>query len=134
MVSNGVSTNNAALNVETSVQRGSREARNTDHARRCEEVKNAAREVPNNEWGNPWHFLRNLEEEFFCIGNQQEIEHAPSANLVVATHKLDRLPQTSEIAKVRALLQAVHVNQPRNGRALSHRTASVQSLHRSAGQ
>ena len=65
------------------------------------------------------------------VGNQ-EVEQTPGANLTVANHELDRLPQTPEVLKVRALLKAaqVQVNQLRNEQASSHSMASAHPSHR----
>ena len=52
----------------------------------------------------PHCVYRNLDQEFDMVGNHW-VEQTPSANLVVAFHKLARLPQTLELEKINALLK-----------------------------
>ena len=100
-----VSHTSVAIDGETSVQRREREARNADHQRRRnEEAKNAAQAAK----GDPPPLARNLQQEFLMVNNQQ-MEQMPSANLVMATHELARLPPTLEVLKIQALLKATQV-------------------------
>ena len=97
-----VSHDSVAIDGETSVQRREREAKNTDRQRRRnEEAENATQATR----GGPPPLARNLQQEFLMVDNQR-VEQTPSANLAAATHELDRLPQTSEILKIQALLKA----------------------------
>ena len=54
--------------------------------------------------GGPPPLARHFQQEFLMVDNQR-VEQTPSANLVVATHELARLPQTLEILKIQALLK-----------------------------
>ena len=42
------------------------------------------------------------------MGDNQQVELMPSANLAVATHELDRVPPTLEVLKIQALLKVAH--------------------------
>jgi len=125
------SHNCAARDGETSAQRHAREGRNADHARHCQEeanaaLANAAKGDPANVGGNPRPIVCNLDQEFFHVGDQK-VEQTLSANLAVAAHELDRLPQMPEDAKVRALLRVaqVQVDQIHNDQAPSHSMLAV---------
>ena len=92
-----MSHNSAARDGETNSQHDACEAKNTDLARHHQEeadattaAANAGRGEQVGLGGNP-SIARNLQHEFFMVGNQ-EVEQTPSTNLAVATHKLDRLP------------------------------------------
>ena len=50
---------------------------------------------------------RNLDDEFVCVDGHN-VYKTPSANLAVAANELAQLLQTSEIAKVTAMLKAMH--------------------------
>ena len=96
-----VSHDSIVIDGETSVQHHEREARNTDRQRHCnEEAENIAQATR----GGLSPLTHNLQQEFLMVDNQQG-EQTPSANLVVATHELDRLPPTLEILKIQALLK-----------------------------
>ena len=57
--------------------------------------------------GSPRLLQRNLDDEFVHVDNH-DVYKIPSANLAMAANKLARLPQTPEVAKVAAMLKAVH--------------------------
>ena len=57
--------------------------------------------------GRSRHLHRNLNDEFVRVDGH-DVYKTPSANLAMATNELARLPQTSEVAKVAAMLKAVH--------------------------
>ena len=49
----------------------------------------------------------NLDKEFLHVDGH-DVFKTPSANLAVAANELARLPQTPKLAKVTAMLKAVH--------------------------
>ena len=57
--------------------------------------------------GRPRQLQHNLDDEFVRV-DSHIVYKTPSANLVVATNELARLPQTPEVAKVAAMLKAAH--------------------------
>jgi len=97
-----VSHDSIAIDGETSVQRHERKTRNANRQRcRNEEAKNTIQAAG----GGPPPVTRNLQQEFLMVDNQQ-VEQTLSANLAVATHELARLPPTSEVLKIQALLKS----------------------------
>ena len=68
----------------------------------------------------------NLDDEFVRVGGH-DVYKTPSANLAVAANELVRLPQTPEVAKVAAMLKAVHcqVNEIRQDQRPSYSTTSI---------
>ena len=54
---------------------------------------------------HPLH--RNLDDEFVHVDGH-DVYKTPSANLVTAANELAGLPQTLEVAKVAAMIKAVH--------------------------
>ena len=67
----------------------------------------AARKDQLDSQGRPHQLQRNLNDEFVCV-DDHDVYKTPSANLAMATNELTRLPQTLEVAKVTAMLKAVH--------------------------
>ena len=63
---------------------------------------------------------------FFRVDGH-DVYKTPSANLAVATKELARLPQTPKVAKVTAMLKAVHcqVNEIRQDQRPSYSTSSI---------
>ena len=56
---------------------------------------------------SPRPLQRNLDDEFVLVDGH-DVYKTPSANLVMATNELTRLPQTLEVAKVTTMLKAAH--------------------------
>ena len=57
--------------------------------------------------GRPHQLHRNLDDEFVRVDGH-DVYKTPSANLAVVANELARLPQTSEVTKVAAMLKAAH--------------------------
>ena len=69
---------------------------------------------------------RNLDDEFVHVDGH-DVYKTPSANLAMAANELAWLPQTPEVAKVTAMLKAVHcqVNEIRQEQRPSYSTTSI---------
>ena len=68
----------------------------------------------------------NLDDEFVRVDGHN-VYKTPSANLAVVANELAWLPQTPEVAKVAAMLKAVHcqVNEIRQDQRPSYSTSSI---------
>ena len=87
--------------------------------------------------GRPCQLYRNLDDEFIRVDGH-DVYKTPSANLAMAANELTRLEQTLEVAKVAAMLKAVHyqVNEicqdhrPSYSTSSNRRSAAPRSDHR----
>ena len=107
-----VSVDSPPREGETEEDRTARVNRNVNHAqRRANEaalvLAEAARNDQLDSQGRPHQLQRNLDDEFVRVDGH-DVYKTPSANLVVAANELAWLPQTLEVAKVAAMLKAVH--------------------------
>ena len=100
-----VSHDNVTKDGETAEEREARLAKNADRQRR-RDAKVA--QVVDKDGRGPPHHQRNLEEAFNTVGNQP-VYQTLSTNLAVAFNKLDKLPHTLEVEKVRAHIIAAQV-------------------------
>ena len=90
-----------------------------------------------NSQGRPRPLRRNLDDEFTCVDGH-DVYKTPSANLAVAANESARLEQTPEVAKVAAMLKAIHcqVNEihqdhgPSYSTSLNRRSAAPRSNRR----
>ena len=57
--------------------------------------------------GRPRPLRCNLDDEFVRVDGH-DVYKTPSANLAMVANELTQLPQTLEVAKVTAMLKAVH--------------------------
>ena len=101
-----VSIDSPPRNGETEEERATHENRNVNCTqRRANEIVLARAEQQLDSQGRP--LQRNLDDEFARVDGH-DIYKTPSANLAVAANELAWLPQTLEVAKVAAMLKAVH--------------------------
>ena len=101
-----VSVDSPPRNGKTEEERTTRENQNVNRAQRqANEIALAMAEQQLDSQGRP--LQRNLDDEFVHVDGH-DVFKTPSANLAVAANELAQLLQMPEVAKVIALLKAVH--------------------------
>ena len=123
-----VSVDSPPWEGETEEDRAARVNRNVNRAqRRANEAALAMAEAQLDSQGRPRQLHRNLDDEFIHVDGH-DVYKTPSANLAMAANELAWLPQTSEVAKVAAMLKAVHcqVNEIRQDQGPSYLSGTLE--------